>query len=132
MALSSWAVFHYVEELDKEHESNLVTNLSDTPNAFISEPVLHASMWDELQDMYPQAIAFTFIRTGTGKNLESTGKFAERVLAISAQCEEGAPLHLKIESWHQNNKADGVEPGYPRMEDIKTVLIPRQHPVVIY
>jgi hypothetical protein len=52
---------------------------------------------------------------------------AERVIAISEQCEEGTALHLKIESWHQNNKANGLEQGYPRTEDIKTVLMQRKH-----
>jgi hypothetical protein len=38
-------------------------------------------------------------------------------------------MHIKIEAcqWHQDNLTNGIEGGYPHMEDIKSVLIPRQH-----
>ncbi len=38
-------------------------------------------------------------------------------------------MHIKIEleSWHQNNMTNGIKVGYPHMEDIKSVLMPRQH-----
>jgi hypothetical protein len=40
-------------------------------------------------------------------------------------CDEDTPgpLHLRIQAWHESNK----EPGYPLMEDFKSILIPRQH-----
>jgi hypothetical protein len=36
-------------------------------------------------------------------------------------------LDLKIEAWHQNNKANGVGQGYPDIKDVKSLLMPRQH-----
>jgi hypothetical protein len=38
-----------------------------------------------------------------------------------------APLHIKIETWHQDNLTNGIKVGYPHMEDIKSVLMPLQH-----
>jgi hypothetical protein len=38
-------------------------------------------------------------------------------------------LHIKIETWHQDNMTNWIKVGYPHMEDItgKSVLMPRQH-----
>ncbi len=52
-------------------------------------------------------------------------KFAERVQEIEAT--EGSALHIKIEKWHEDNEIKEIEVGFPQMEDIKTLLIPRQH-----
>ena len=114
---------HFITEIGKEHEEHLSS--CGHPNAFICEPILHKRMWDALQDMHPKTLACTFILTGNGKKLES--KFAERVLEISAIGETIAPLHIKIEAWHQDNLTNGIKVGYPHMEDIKSVLMPRQH-----
>jgi hypothetical protein len=82
-------------------------------------------MWDELQDMHPKTLAFTFILTGICKKLEL--KFAECVLEIldvgEIRREKNAPLHIKIETWHQDNITNGMNVGYPHMEDIKSVLM---------
>ena len=40
--------------------------------------------------------------------------------------EETTPLHLKIKAWHMNNTALGVSPGPPRIDHIKSFLIPSQ------
>jgi hypothetical protein len=69
--------------------------------------------------------ACTFILTGNGKKLES--KFAERVLEISDIGEKNALLHIKIEARHHDNLTNGIKVVYPHMEDIKSVLMTRQH-----
>jgi hypothetical protein len=58
-------------------------------------------MCNALRDMRLKTLACTFILTGTGKKLEL--KFAERVLKISDIGDKNAPLHIKIETWHQDN-----------------------------
>jgi hypothetical protein len=42
-------------------------------------------------------------------------------------CEDSSALHLKITAWHQNNMLSGVGPGFPKMEDGKSILMPRKH-----
>ena len=62
---------------------------------------------------------------GNGRNLEK--EFTDRAIEIYDLCDESTALHLKIEAWHQNNKLSNTSPGYPRSEDVKSILFPRQH-----
>ena len=103
------SLVHFIKEIGKEHQEHLAS--CGHPNAFICQPILHKRMWDALQDMHPKTLACTFILIGNGKKLES--KFAERVLEISEIGETNAPLHIKIEAWHQDNLTNGIKVGYP-------------------
>jgi hypothetical protein len=110
---------HFIKELGKEHEAHLAA--LDTPNAFISDPIIPKSVWDEIQDMHPKTLACIFIITGTGKKLNI--RFQERVEEIFDMCDELTPLHLKIEAWHKANP----ERGSLTLDRFKTIMIPRQH-----
>ena len=114
---------HFIQCLGTEHEEHLIK--CETPNAFIEHPVIHESIWDEMQDLHPKTLACSFVLAGNGKNLEK--EFTDRAIEIYDLCDESTALHLKIEAWHQNNKLSKTSPGYPRSEDVKSILIPRQH-----
>jgi hypothetical protein len=59
---------HFIEQLGMEHEAKLVE--LDMPNAFISDPIIPKSMWDEIQDMHPKTLAYIFVIAGKGRYLD--------------------------------------------------------------
>ena len=137
---------HFVKELGKEHEGTLVA--AGTPNAFISEPVIHKEIWDSLQHMHPLTLACSFVTpnafiseqvihkeiwdllqhmhpltlvcsfvmTGKGKKLDTA--LARYIGLIHLRIK----THLRIKSWHENYN----QIAYPRIEDIKSMLVPSQ------
>ena len=116
------AMFHFIKEIGKEHKQHLIK--MGTPNAFIRTPVISKAIFDLMQDMHPKTLACTMLLNTTGK--ETDKKFFERVNQIMALCEDSTPLHLKIQTWHRNNKKFGVIPGPPRLDCFKELLMPRQ------
>ena len=108
---------HFVKELGKEHEGTLVA--AGTPNAFISEPVIHKEIWDSLQHMHPLTLACSFVMTGKGKKLDTA---LARYIGLIYDHVDDLPTHLRIKSWHENYN----QIAYPRIEDIKSMLVPSQ------
>jgi hypothetical protein len=117
------ALFHFVKELGKEHRTHLIN--CNTPNAFISTPVISKAIFDLMQDVHPKTLICTLLLTASGRDPEK--RFFERMHEIMALCENKTPLHLKIRAWHTNNKRLGVTPGPPRIENCRELLMPRQH-----
>ena len=70
------ALFHFVKQPGMEHEEFL--EKQSTPNAFICEPVIHTSIWGEIQDLHPKTLACSFAMTGNSKHMQRD--FADRVL----------------------------------------------------
>ena len=122
------ALVHFIKQLGKEHQQHLIG--CGHPNAFICDPILSKDFWDQLQDLHPKTLSSIFLLRATSKTEAKGGaalakKFAERVQEIEAT--EGSALHIKIEKWHEDNEIKEIEVGFPQMEDIRTLLIPRQH-----
>jgi hypothetical protein len=117
------ALFHFVKELGKEHKTHLIK--CDTPNAFITTPVISKAIFDLMQDVHPKTLICTILVTTTGRETET--RFFNRMQEIMALCEDKTPLHLKIRAWHKNNERMGLSPGPPRIDNCKELLMPRQH-----
>ena len=118
------ALFHFIKELGKEHEQVLID--AGEPNFFISEPRITKELWDGMQELHPKTLSTTFLvrqKDSHGRDLAKA--FAERVREIDAT--EGSALHIKIQTWHENNRIDGIKVGFPQMEDMHVLLMPRQH-----
>jgi hypothetical protein len=125
------ALCHFFQELSKENELHLVQ--SGILNAFMCEPVLipFKSMWDLLQEMNPKTLDCSFFLTGNvhtvtwiGSSLSASARSSDfGAMQDDSECIVGS----QIEAWQQNNKANGVGQGYSDIQDVKSLLMPRQH-----
>ena len=91
-------LFHFVKNLGEEHEEFLEKEAM--PNLFLCEPVFHKFIWDAVQDVHPKTLVCSFIFVRGGKVTSIERDFTARVQAIYDQGD--APLHLKIEVWHES------------------------------
>ncbi len=85
-------------------------------------------MWNQLQDLHPKTLYTIFLLLASSKT-ESKGGAALRLAKKFAQeieTMEGIALHIKIEKRHQDNILNEIKVGFPQMDDIKTLLMPRQ------
>ncbi len=77
---------------------------------------------------FPKTLSTIFLlmeRQSQDKLQNLAKAFAERVREIEAT--EGTALHLKIETWHMNNAIEEIDVGFPKLEDLQSLLMPRQH-----